>query len=105
MRRRVRSPGMFGGRVLLRKPPERLGSKRILVYEFASRDLYLEDWPPAPLPVRRHSAAPVVSSPADVTTTQRNVAPTNSMGPLIVHGRITAVSRMPEPGGSPYKDC
>jgi len=83
----------------------RLDSKRILVYEFASRDLYLEDWPPAPLPVRRHSAAPVVSSPADVTTTQRNVAPTNSMGPLIVHGRITAVSRMPEPGGSPYKDC
>jgi hypothetical protein len=104
----------------------RLSSKRVIVYEFASRDLYLEDWEPVrlPPPPARPPATEAVVRPVERAIPKQAAAkqpvagvvipegkasktsePLGAAGPLAVRVRITAVSNMPEPGASPYKDC
>jgi alginate O-acetyltransferase complex protein AlgJ len=68
---------------------DRLAGKRVVIYEFAARELAFGDWrlfdlpPQAPQVVR-------VAAPA---------------GGFVIQGRIAAVGRLPKPGSVPYKDC
>jgi alginate O-acetyltransferase complex protein AlgJ len=68
---------------------DRLAGKRVVIYEFADRELAFGDWKlfelPTP-PAQRSDGA-------------------NAGDGLIVQGRVTAIARLPQPGSVPYKDC
>jgi SGNH hydrolase-like domain, acetyltransferase AlgX len=68
---------------------DRLAGKRVVVYQFAARELAFGDWRLFNLPE---------SSPP----------PRQTLGPgaeLVVQGRVSAIARLPQPGSVPYKDC
>jgi alginate O-acetyltransferase complex protein AlgJ len=67
----------------------RLAGKRVVIYEFAARELAFGDWKLLDLP----QSAPQVT---------RVVAPNVE---LVIRGRIKAAGRLPRPGSVPYKDC
>lgn len=68
---------------------DRLAGKRVVIYEFAARELAFGDWRLFDLPP---CAPQVAQVPA-------------SGGECIIHGRIAAMGRLPKPGSVPYKDC
>jgi alginate O-acetyltransferase complex protein AlgJ len=68
---------------------DRLAGKRVVIYQFAARELAFGDWKLFDLP-----------------TTAPPSRETTSMGEeLVVQGRVTAIARLPQPGSVPYKDC
>jgi hypothetical protein len=110
---------------------ERLGSKKMIIYEFAIRDLLGENWKPFPLVTTRRPLA-VPSQPQAQTTLRepsqsRRLAAPPLVAPLagaekpaeksaervpgvpadalVVTGRIIQTSKVPTPGTAPYKDC
>ena len=68
---------------------DRLAGKRVVIYEFAARELAFGDWRLFDLPQRTPQVVQVA-------------APS---GECIIHGRIAAMGRLPKPGSVPYKDC
>jgi len=68
---------------------DRLAGKRVVIYEFAARELAFGDWRLFDLPPR----APQVAQA------------TAPGGELVIRGRIAALGRLPKPGSVPYKDC
>jgi len=70
-----------------------LGSKRLVVWEFAMRDLVSANWEPVAIPAR--------------TTSARAHSVAGSAGPstVRVEGRVVATSHVPKPLSMPYKDC
>ncbi len=90
----------------------RLSKTRILVYEFAIRDLYLEDWPPLPLgdvPHRQLPRAPEkpkVAEPAKIISEEKKpVSKSDDSEELTVAGTITQMSRAINPNSAPYEDA
>ena len=102
----------------------RLAVKRVVVYEFAIRDLLGQNWRLAPLPSpaallqARESQrkvtpeaipmrTPIVSEPLKREQAAPGVssAPAGVPGSIIVVGRIIKTSEVPKPGTAPYKDC
>jgi hypothetical protein len=103
----------------------RLGHKKVIVYQFAVRDLLAENWKPLPVvtpiaPAARQAAPAVKAPPTQATSTKaavsnalsgvRKTEPTGSStaapaGNLVVVGRIVQTSKVPAPGTAPYKDC
>lgn len=79
--------GAAQARAELARRPDPLGGKRVLVWQFAARDLALADWPVIPLAGR---------GPA---------APTADSERLVIEGTVVAASRTPRPFTVPYKDC
>jgi alginate O-acetyltransferase complex protein AlgJ len=73
---------------------DRLSGKRVLIWQFAIRELAAGNWKlltwPDPRPIRPAPSA----SPT-----------TDDAGLLLVSGRINAISRVPEPGRVPYRDA
>lgn len=69
---------------------DRLAGKRVLVYEFAARELAVGDWKLIALPKSAPAAAAVTAGSRDG---------------VLVRGRVAAVGRLPRPGSVPYKDC
>jgi alginate O-acetyltransferase complex protein AlgJ len=69
---------------------DRLTGKTIVVWEFAARELAFGDW--APVQLRLQAAPP--SHFLNLKTGQRQ----------IVRGQIAAISAVPAPGASPYRD-
>jgi alginate O-acetyltransferase complex protein AlgJ len=68
---------------------DRLAGKRVVIYQFAARELAFGDWRLVDLPA---AARPPGGAP--------------SLGEeLVVQGRVNAVARLPQPGSVPYKDC
>lgn len=67
---------------------DRLAGKRVVVYQFAARELAAGDWQPVELP-------------AVVTT----AAPVSALEILTVRARVEAVALLPEPGTTPYRDA
>jgi alginate O-acetyltransferase complex protein AlgJ len=68
---------------------DRLAGKQVVVYQFAARELAFGDWKLFDLPA---------TSPLPRETTPVGEE-------LFVEGRVSAVSRLPQPGSVPYKDC
>ena len=103
----------------------RLGYKKVIVYQFAMRDLLAENWKPLPMatPIAPASAqpAPVAAALSQDKTPVKAAAP-NALaearkaepprsstavptGNLVVVARIVQTSKVPAPGTAPYKDC
>jgi alginate O-acetyltransferase complex protein AlgJ len=82
----INAGGATTTRQTLARSPERLEGKKIVIYEFAMRDLAVGDWKVLPLP----EAKPVA------------VKPSPSRTGLV--GTIKDITRAPKPGTVPYKD-
>ena len=79
---------------------DRLEGKRVVVYQFAMRDLAVADWTPVVLsPPAANGAAPAAPAPV-----KGPPAPTHGVTLRIV-GRVLQTSRVPEPHSAPYDDC
>jgi hypothetical protein len=72
---------------------DRLAGKRLVIWEFAARELALGDWKLIPLP---DPPAPKASRP---------VAPPTDEAPIIVRATIEATAGVPRPGSVPYRDA
>lgn len=94
----------------------RLGFKKVIVYEFAMRDLLAGNW--KPISMVRPVVRPVVAAPEEktkVTVKESDQLPSRSRQPLrpvvptgirlTVVARIVQTSKVPTPGSTPYKDC
>jgi alginate O-acetyltransferase complex protein AlgJ len=66
----------------------RLAGKRLVVYQFAMRDLVGQHWPVVRLPV---VAAPI--------------APPSGTGEIEIEGTIVQTSQVPDPQTAPYASC
>jgi alginate O-acetyltransferase complex protein AlgJ len=96
---------------------ERLGVKKVLLYEFAMRGLAGDDWPVVPMvtPKRQPQqptapqAAPSSSRHREVTQGHEAKAVGEKSGPanipVVILGTVLMTSKVPEPGSAPYKDC
>ncbi|MEZ0299880.1 MAG: hypothetical protein ACAI35_25775 [Candidatus Methylacidiphilales bacterium] len=121
--------GAYATRELLAKElaqkRNRLAGKKVLVWEFASRELSVGDWKMIELPeVPQTTAAasapgstmPDKSASGSPTTTTAATAPISPVAPgaffspaaaakpARITGTVRAVSRFPRPGSVPYKD-
>jgi hypothetical protein len=87
----------------------------VLVYEFAIRDLYLDDWPVVELGnverklISRETKPAVVEAPVAVAE-EKPVAPVAAPGVadserVVLRGRIVQMSRAIQPGTAPYEDA
>ena len=72
---------------------DRLAGKRLVIYEFAMRDLAAGDWKLIDLPE------------APKTGTTPPVRPPVAKGELVVEGRIKAIATTPKPATVAYADC
>ena len=68
---------------------DRLARKRVVIYQFAARELAFGDW-------RLLDLARTSSPPRQTTSLGREV---------VVRGRVSAIARLPQPGSVPYRDC
>ncbi len=85
----------------------RLSKTRTLVYEFAVRDLYLENWPPLPLgdvPRKLESRMPEMTNVVPLRILRREGMVFDSEE-LAVTGTITQMSRAIDPNSAPYEDA
>ena len=115
--------GTWTTRAELSRPEnlDRLAVKRVVVYEFAIRDLLSQNWKLAPLASpaailsARNSHRPQalaelavsavsVSKPVQNAPTQPAATPATP-GEIVLLGRIIKTSEVPKPGTAPYKDC
>ncbi len=83
--------GATGTRRDLARRPNALEGKRVVIWQFAARDLAAENWEVVPLPARADRPK----------ATTEPVRP----GPVLLDGTVEAVSRVPTPFTVPYKDC
>ena len=111
---------------------ERLERARVVVYEFADRDLTTENWkviplPPAPVRTPRveGSGRPVAAAPGEperpagpaapagpeagtrpAATPTPSVRPTSVPAePIVLRARVMEISPVPAPYSAPYADC
>jgi len=80
---------------------DRLVGKKIVVWEFAMRELSVGDWKLTDLP-----AASVAATSPPVTATTAGVfyVPSDGGAPVRVTATVATVSKFPRPGSVPYKD-
>jgi hypothetical protein len=98
----------------------RLAAKRVVIYEFAIRDLLAQNWKsvqfPSPEVISAASKVQSPSSPtepvAPATTPAESTLQLKALssqgttdGELVLIGRIVKISAVPRPGTAPYKDC
>ena len=76
---------------------ERLENARVVVYEFADRDLTTENWKVLPLPAPKEPRAAEAAPPAGSTPARAE--------PVVLHAKVLQVSPVPEPYSAPYADC
>lgn len=72
---------------------DRLAGKRLVIWEFAARELASGDWKPIPLP---DSPAPSASPPS---------ASPPEDAPIFVRATVEATAGVPRPGSVPYRDA
>ena len=87
--------GAFAPRELLaaelHRGRDRLAGKRLVIYQFANRELSLGDWKLVEL---------TLSAPADLSSFLR---PSGSMS-VNIRGTVLAIGPVPRPGSVPYRD-
>lgn len=86
----INAGGAFATRQTLSKEPERLAGKRVVVYQFASRELFSGYW--------KKFQIPQIQSKADREQNQATQE-------ITVNATIKANTEPPSPGSVPYKDC
>ncbi|PTY04179.1 hypothetical protein DB346_05180 [Verrucomicrobia bacterium LW23] len=108
--------GAFATRELLARElaqgRNRLQGKKILVWEFASRELSVGDWKlidlpaqPAQQPVpEKVAATPGTNASALTVNSEGFLTPAPGAPPATVTGVVRAISAHPRPGSVPYKD-
>lgn len=110
---------------------ERLENARVVVYEFADRDLTTENWKVLPLPAPKEPRTAASPRPADAAPpavpaspdeTPKSSAPEKRprtepaptaaprptparAEPVVLHAKVLQVSPVPEPYSAPYADC
>jgi alginate O-acetyltransferase complex protein AlgJ len=85
--------GASATRLELARRPAGLGGKRVVIWEFAVRELAVANWEVLPV-AGPEPSGPAVHLPDAVAST-----------PLLFEGTVVATSRVPEPFAVPYKDC
>jgi hypothetical protein len=75
---------------------DRLRGKRIVIWEFAARELAYGDWKSFPMPAEK----PAVSNDGP-----RQSTPENATGQFLVRGTVRAAAGSPQPGSVPYRDA
>ena len=95
----INGGGADGARAEIAGPGglERLERARVVVYEFADRDLTTENWKVLPLPPAPVRKAPVAESGPPVAVP--------SGEPIVLRARVLEVSPVPAPYSAPYEDC
>jgi alginate O-acetyltransferase complex protein AlgJ len=78
----------------LARGDDRLAGKRVVIWQFAIRELAVGDWKLLP----RDEAAPAAKRASNGTAAAR-------AGRGLVRGRIKAISTVPQPGSVPYRDA
>jgi alginate O-acetyltransferase complex protein AlgJ len=95
----INGGGAAGARAEIAGPGglERLERARIVVYEFADRDLTTENWKILPLPPAQVRKASVAEGgpPGAVPPGE----------PIVLRARVLEVSPVPAPYSAPYEDC
>ncbi len=95
----INGGGADGARAEIAGPGglERLERARVVVYEFADRDLTTENWKVIPIPpAPARNAAVAESGPP-------SAAPPGE--PIVLRVRVLEVSPVPAPYSAPYEDC
>jgi alginate O-acetyltransferase complex protein AlgJ len=87
----VNGKGASGTRRELARRPEGLSGKRVVIWEFAARELTDASW----------DVIPLASEPP----TQQGAPPTPGRPALEIEATIETVSKVPEPFTVPYPDC
>ena len=82
----INAGGASAARQQLARSPEHLDHKKLVIYEFAMRELSSGDWKVIPLPEVRETAPRPLPSVTSVT------------------GTIAEITRSPAPGTTPYRD-
>ena len=89
----------------LARGERRLDGLKVVVWQFAIRELAVGDWKPIPLPVRPSTGPGTPGDPAK-TAPESPAEPSTTEAPrLVVRGRVRAVAEVPEPGSVPYRDA
>ncbi len=73
---------------------DRLAGKRVVIWEFAARELAFGDWKSFPMPD---------CAPADDGT--RPGSPATTAGALLIRGTVRAAAGAPQPGSVPYREA
>lgn len=73
---------------------DRLAGKKLVIYEFAARELWVGDWQIIPLPVVTAGTMPPEGAAGDLLADD-----------LRVRGQIAAVATLPPSGSTPYRDA
>jgi hypothetical protein len=87
----------------LARDPERLATTRVLIYQFATRELSHGDWRLVPLDMDTPSVSTTRASPASPGPAPRVLQPTPGRT-ITVRGRIQQRTTAPRPGTVPYRD-
>lgn len=84
----------------LARGDDRLAGKRLVIWEFAARELAVGDWKQIPLadPAPKSEA----TAPAEPSGSP---SPSPAAGQLVVRGTVEASAGVPRPGSVPYRDA
>ena len=83
---------------------DRLAGKRVVVWQFAERELALGDWKILPLPEAAPSAHQAAVAASGTPPAAGFLVLDPGTEPVRVRGRIAAASPVPRPGTVPYRD-
>ena len=89
----INAGGAFSTRQALAQQVERLDGKRVLVYQFATRELFSGDWKLIPMPQIQSLSA------------GENVKPTRLNDEITLTASIKDITNPPAPGSVPYTEC
>lgn len=83
----------------LARGERRLDGLKVVVWQFAIRELAVGDWRPIPLP------EPPTTGPGTTAPESPGEPSTTEAPRLVVRGRVRAVAEVPDPGSVPYRDA
>lgn len=98
----INGGGADGARAEIASPGglERLERARVVVYEFADRDLTTQNWKVLPLPPASAKKPP---APESRPAAAAGAVPAGE--PIVLRVRVLQVSPVPAPFSAPYEDC
>ena len=89
----INDGGAFATRQKLIQEPERLNGKRVLIYQFAARELYSGDWKILSIPKGQS------------TSTDKSESPLEQTKGFTIIASVLDKTEPPTPGSVPYSEC